>query len=79
MAQPTPFLGQRSDCVTHFERHQHGLECWVLSFWHWIVEDHHHPVTGITFEGAAILGDAISDSRRVLTQERGGDFRVVFP
>jgi hypothetical protein len=26
MSQPTPLLGQRSDNVTHFERHQHCLE-----------------------------------------------------
>ena len=51
--QATPRFGQGSDSVTHFKRHEHSLKRRAL-YWHWIIKDHHHAVTGIAFERAAI-------------------------
>jgi hypothetical protein len=43
VAPSTPRLGQSTDCVTHFKRHQHSLERRVLD-WHRIIEHDHHTV-----------------------------------
>jgi hypothetical protein len=45
VAQPTLLLGQRSNNVAHFERHQHRLERRLLD-WHGIVE--HNPQLDIS-------------------------------
>ena len=48
-------------------------------YWNWIVEDHHHAVTGIAFEGAAILDDEFADGRMVVSQKRHYVFGVGSP
>jgi hypothetical protein len=47
--EPTPFLRQCANSITHFERHQHGLERRVLDLDR-IVEDDHHTVANVPFE-----------------------------
>jgi hypothetical protein len=69
MSEPTSLLGQRSNNVAHFERHQHRLERWLLD-WHWIVEHHHYPVASVTFEGAAVFDDDFANGCMVVAQER---------
>ena len=66
--QATPRFGQGSDGVTHFKRHEHGLERRVL-YWHRIVEDHHHAVTSVAFERAVVLDDDFADGRMVVAQQ----------
>ena len=70
-----PRLGQGSDCVAHFEGHEHGLERWVLD-WNWIVEDHHYAVTSIAFERAAVLDDLLANGCVVFAEQRDYVFRV---
>jgi hypothetical protein len=71
VAEPGSNIGHRPDCgitssaSAQFKCHQHGLECRVLH-WHRIVEDHHHTVTGIAFEGAAVSDDEFADGRVVV-------------
>jgi Domain of unknown function (DUF1330) len=60
VSPPTPRVGQRPDSVAHFKGHQNGLQRWVLN-WHWIVKHNHHPVTGIAFQGTAVLDNARSE------------------
>jgi hypothetical protein len=66
--EPTPLACECSDGVAHFEGHQHRLERGVLH-WHWIIEDHHHPVTGIPFECAVVLDDDFANGRVVVAQQ----------
>src|SRR5579863_8634169 len=75
MSQPTPLLGQRSNNLTHFERHQHRLERRLLD-WHRIVEHHHHAVARVPFERTAVLDDDFADGRVVVAQECHHVFRV---
>ena len=72
---PTPRFRQGSDCVTHFKRHEHGLERRVL-YRHRIIEDHHHAVTGVPFERAVVLDDDFADGRMVVAQQSHHVFRV---
>ncbi len=71
----TPLLCHRSDCLTHFARHEHGLKRRVLDR-HRIVEDHHHAVTGIALERAAVSDDEFADSGVVVAQQGHHVFRV---
>ena len=50
----TPLLDQLSYGRSHINRHQYGLERWVI-YWNWVIEYHHHSVTSIAFKRAAIL------------------------
>jgi hypothetical protein len=43
VSPPPPLFRQASDCVTHFERHKHGLKRRVLDR-HWIIEDDHYAI-----------------------------------
>ena len=72
---PMPRFGQGTDGLAHFERHQHSLERRVLD-WHWIIEDHHHPVTGVAFERAAVLNDLLANRRMIFAEQRDYIFRV---
>ena len=67
--------GQSSEGVTQFKRHQHGLKRRVL-YRHWIVEDHHHAVTGVAFERAVVLDDDFADGRMVVAQQGHHVFSV---
>ena len=51
------------------------MKRWVLH-WHWIVEDHHHAVTSITFERAVILDDDFANGRVVVTKQSHHVFSV---
>src|SRR5579863_177065 len=75
VAQPPTLLRQRSDDVTHFERHQHRLERRLLDR-HWVIEHHHHPVAGVTLERAAVLDDDFADGGMIVAQQRHHVFRV---
>jgi hypothetical protein len=62
-AARTPQSRAPLDCVTHFQRHQRGLERGVLHR-NWVVEDHHNAVARVTFKRAA--GAAIGISRMIV-------------
>jgi hypothetical protein len=68
MAKPTPLLGQRSDHVTHFERHQDGLECGLLD-WDWVIEHDHHAVACVALKCTAVLDDCLTNCRVVVAQQ----------
>jgi hypothetical protein len=63
--EAAPGRRQSSDCVTHFKRHEYSLESRVL-YWHWIIEDHHHAVTGIAFKRAVVFDDFLANRRMVV-------------
>ena len=67
--EPTPLLRQRPDGVTHFERHQHGLERGVINR-NGIIEDDHHAVARVTLKCSAILDNALTDGRVIIAQKR---------
>jgi hypothetical protein len=68
VAPLTLLLGQRSDCVTHFERHEYGLERRVL-YWNRIIEDHHHAIASVPFERAAVLDHYLANCRMIIAQQ----------
>ncbi len=57
------------DSVTHFERHQHGLQRWVV-YWNWTVEDYHDTVASVAFYRAAVLDDLFADGGVIFAQQR---------
>ena len=67
VTEQTPFLDHCSDSGSHIERHQNRLECRVLN-WDWVIEDHHHTVTSVAFEGAAVLDDDFTYGRVIVVQ-----------
>src|SRR5262249_15403838 len=67
VAKLTPLLGQLSYGRSHINRHQHGLEGGVI-YGNWVIEHHHHPVTGIAFKRAAILIYDLTNRCMVFTQ-----------
>jgi hypothetical protein len=73
--EPTPLVGQTTDSISHFERHHHCLKRRVLHR-DWIVEDHHHTVTGVAFERAAVFDDFLTNGRVVFAQQRYDVFRI---
>ena len=73
--QPTPRFSQGPDCVTHFKRHEHRLKRRVLH-WYWVIEDHHHAVTSVSFERAVVLDDDFADGRMVVAQQGHHVFRI---
>ena len=66
---------QGSDCVTHFERHEHSLKRRVLDR-HWIIEDHHHAVASVAFKRAVVFDDDFADSRMIVAQQGHHVFSV---
>src|SRR5580704_13595412 len=75
MSPLPPLFRQVSDCITHFKSHEHGLKRRVL-YWHWIVEHHHHAVTGVAFERAVVLDDDFANGCMIVAQQRHHVFRV---
>src|SRR5262249_31001118 len=75
MPKPPPLVRQLADGIAQFERHEHGLERWVL-YRHGIIKDHHHAVTSVTFERAVVLDDDFADGRMVVAKQRHHVFRV---
>src|SRR5262249_9533508 len=70
-----PLLNQLSDGRSHFNRHQYGLESGVI-YWNWIIEHHHHAVTGIAFERTAILVYDHANRCMIFTQQSHHVFRI---
>jgi hypothetical protein len=71
----TPPLCQRSNCLTHLKGHEHRLKRRVLNR-HWIVEDHHHAVASVAFEGAVVFDDDFADGGMVVAQQSHHVFGV---
>src|ERR1700721_2849546 len=63
-----PLLGQGTDSITHFERHEDGLVLRILH-WNWIIEDHHHAIAGIALERATVLDNDLADCGVIVSQQ----------
>src|SRR5262249_46339424 len=73
--EAAPGCRQRSEGLAQFKSHEHRLKRGVL-YWNWIIEDHHHAVTGITLKRAVVFGDDFADGRMVVAQQRHYVFGV---
>src|SRR5215510_287816 len=62
-----PLVNQLSNSRSHINCHSYGLESRVID-WNWIIEHHHHSVTGIAFKRAAILVYDPTNRRMVFMQ-----------
>ena len=68
VAKPAPLLGQGTDSITHFERHEDGLVLRIFH-WNWIIEDHHHTIAGIALERATVLDNDLADCGVIVSQQ----------
>ena len=75
MTEVAPFSNQPADCRPHIDRHQDGLQRWVLDG-NRIIEDDHHAVASKSLKRAALLNDDLADGRMIVAQERHHVFRV---